>query len=298
MISQQYDLIELYQYYQTYTNSSKFYVLLTREQFLKNVITDKIIYISKDDSKINGFLSVSKSEDKRYITLLYGSLKVKEELLHEFLNSNPEKEVWNHFFNPSSIPFYAKNNRIHPSIQGVIYPSDDYDLYQSLGFVNHSLQDTYYCDLSTIHTFQRMKMPGNLSIDLYNSSLHDGYQEFINQLDSTTFQNTLNKNIKTNKPVMVALYDNRVVGFMGPLGISSDKRGVFGGIEIQKEFRGMKIGSILFHETCKYFKENNAEYITLFTGRLNNAKYIYEKNGFVKVQSFMTMKKGCENSGI
>ena len=81
-------------------------------------------------------------------------------------------------------------------------------------------------------------------------------------------------------PVLVARDGPRVVGFTGPIGVSSGGRGGFSGIGTDPEYRRNKIGTVLFNLLCMEFRKRGATYDTLHTGLRNPAQNIYFGAGF------------------
>ena len=86
-------------------------------------------------------------------------------------------------------------------------------------------------------------------------------------------------------------HHNEVVGFTGPLRKENNGRGYFAGIGVLSSHQGKKLGKTLFYRLCEELKLLGSDYMTLFTGRNNNAKYIYKQAGFEVVKSFMILKK-------
>src|SRR5690606_33552040 len=99
-----------------------------------------------------------------------------------------------------------------------------------------------------------------------------------------------NINRETPYPIVTALHNNKAIGFAGPMHISDDKRGIFYGIELNSEHRGLGLGKALFHILVDSLKNMDAEYMTLFTGRTNPARNIYMDAGFKLMHSFSTLK--------
>jgi ribosomal protein S18 acetylase RimI-like enzyme len=128
-------------------------------------------------------------------------------------------------------------------------------------------------------------------VSLYNPTKHQGMYAFLEELQSKSFKAAVKKTIEKPKsdPLLVVTKDNQVMGFAGPLIISDDFRGVFSGIELVGDVRGLGLGKILFFTLCKTFQQMGAKYMSLFTGRNNAARFIYLNAGFKIAESFALM---------
>jgi ribosomal protein S18 acetylase RimI-like enzyme len=259
-------------------------------------LDNKIWFLSIENNIINGFISAVGEGKKAYITLCFGEIDVISELikaLEEEVKNKSFNEIWIHFFNPVQLPWYPLENVIHPGIQGVDTDSTLYSFYKENGYENNSLQETYYLDLNDYKERFLFYPNRNYSIEFYQKKKHKGFTEFLENLNAEHWKNMLQENHDSAnpKPLLVVLTDNQVIGFAGPLSVSKEGRGVFGGIAVLPEYRGLRLGKYLFNNLCKSFKDMNASYMTLFTGYNNIAKHIYINSGFKVVKKFMTMKK-------
>ncbi len=295
MIGSKYDLTELYEYYQDYLQMKTKLVLLDKEDFLKKIIEEKIVFVSKDMC-INGFLSANLVGDRAYVTLVFGNEDVQEELiktLEETVVSIGIFEIWFHFFNPTNLAWYPKPNIIHPGIQGVILDSILYQILRQLGYTDNSYQQTFYQDLKEFDMSDYSFKPSRFRIDFYDSSKHQGLTDFARKIGVKSWHDEImyNQNLEKPLPLLVALDENLVVGFTGPLKVESNGRGYFAGIGILEEYRKNGIGKLLFYNLCQELKNLGSKYMTFFTGTTNPARYIYLSAGFHIVETFVTMKK-------
>lgn len=295
MITAHYDKNLLYQYYSDYVTKNTNLQLLSREVFTQKILENTETLVSFDGN-INGFISCSFVDMKGYITLHFGELNTKVELLEQMekhlLGLNVD-ELWFHFFNPVRIPFYPLKNIAHPGVQGVDYNSQDYKMYDDLGYIDNSLQHTYYLDLEKYVPGFIEYPSDSISIELYNAKIHNGLFDFTSKLNAPQWKQEIvtNMNKKEPLPLLVSLDNSVVMGFTGPLAVSVSGRGYFAGIGVLHNYQGQKIGKYLFHNLCQNLKNMGARYMTLFTGENNIAKYIYLKAGFQIVATQMTMKK-------
>jgi ribosomal protein S18 acetylase RimI-like enzyme len=295
----------IYAYYMKKTLSKMTFVLLSQPEF-KAIVNQGLIAVDQEKHRINGFILSHIKDGKSYITMLYGeSIEVKQALL-KFYDSmmikESIKESWIHFFNPISLAWYPLQDIVHPCYQGVPLSGSDYDLYLKNGYHSHSIQDTYYLDLNdfemkleVIEQIEKNKLDG-IEIALYDSKKHTKIEEFADEIKASHWKDVILENLRLPNPfpLLVALKNNQVIGFTGPLRVEESKRGFFAGIGVLDTERGKKIGKTLFFSLCQTLKAMGSSYMTLYTGRDNPAKYIYLSAGFKVVQSFSTMKKTYE----
>lgn len=292
----------LYEYYKEKTLSEHTFVLLNKSEFF-SIINQGFLALSFNDLIIDGYILGHIKDDKSYITMLSAdSLEIKDSLIqfYDSMMINQEiKESWIHFFNPISLAWYPLKNIVHPCYQGVPLVSMDYDLYLKNGYLSHSIQDTYYLDLNDFEMKSQviLQIKNNLldgiEIALYDSNKHSKMLEFTDEIKAPHWKAVILENLSKEKPLplLVALKNNQVIGFTGPLRVEDNGRGFFAGIGVLDTERGKKIGKTLFFSLCHTLKAMGSSYMTLYTGRDNPAKYIYLSAGFKVVKSFSTMKK-------
>lgn len=93
------------------------------------------------------------------------------------------------------------------------------------------------------------------------------------------------------RPMHVAVADDFVVGFTGPVDRETSGRGWFSGICTDPEFERRGIATVLFNLLMQEFIAIGADFSTLFTGDTNHARRIYLRTGFRAVKSFAVMRK-------
>jgi ribosomal protein S18 acetylase RimI-like enzyme len=284
---------KLYACYQKYIKQTH-YVPLTFDQF-GDMLT-KLDYItSKSGDEIEGLL-VYGITDFIEINLILGKESSFKPLLSMLLEKTT-KSIRIHYQKPYPLPWYVQHQMIHPNAQGIIYNSNLHKVLLSLGFKDTSIQDTYYLDLKQFkmertitERLESLNFQG-YDVSLYNPTKHQGMYAFLEELQSKSFKAAVKKTIEKPKsdPLLVVTKDNQVMGFAGPLIISDDFRGVFSGIELVGDVRGLGLGKILFFTLCKTFQQMGAKYMSLFTGRNNAARFIYLNAGFKIAESFALM---------
>ncbi len=296
------DFYALYAYYKEKTIQEKTFVLIEPSTF-DSIISQGFLALFENQLGISGFILSHMTNHQSYITMLYGeTLDIKNSLMEFYDSKMIEKgitESWIHFFNPISLAWYPVTDIIHPCYQGVPIDSEMHHFYQENHYIEHSIQDTYYLDLSTfempssVNNQIKMNISDGFEIALYNPRKHLKLIEFTDKINAPHWKSIILENLNRSNPLplLVALKNNQVIGFTGPLKVEKHQRGYFAGIGILETERGKKIGKTLFFMLCQTLKTMGSSYMTLFTGRDNPAKYIYLSAQFEVVKSFYTMKK-------
>jgi hypothetical protein len=290
------DIDILYRYYCEYTLEYTDFIVFDREEFVNEILNDKLCFYAYEDDLLVGFISMSLVEKTCFVSLLYGSDQTKIGLLkhaEEELRKNDIKELWFHFFNPVKIAWVLEPGITHPGIQGVELDSPTHKMLLEYGFVENSVQETYYLNLKVFDDSLTKQLANASAIDFYNPLMHKGFTEFINELESDSWAKELSQNqsLKTPLRLLVALEEGVVKGFAGPIKLGKNNRGYFAGIMISKDMRGKKLGTALFFRLCSELKHLGAEYMTFFTGSNNPARFIYLKARCRVVKRFVTLKK-------
>ncbi len=292
---------KIYELYKQITLDNKLLVLLSEKEFYDLQIKSEVIYMF-DGEEALGFVFFNIVEDKSYITFLYGKDDIKVKLLQNTEKILKEKNItslWVSFFNPTALSWYPKPGIIHPTIQGVVLDSEEHQFYQKHGFINHTIEDTYYQKLSEFEVPNNIKktiyenQTKGYNIEYYDEYKHHGLIDFCEEIHAPHWKKVILSNhaLKNPLPLLVVTHFDKVVGFTGPLENQKNGRGYFAGIGVLQSYQGKKLGKTLFYRLCEELKLMGAQYMTLFTGRNNPAKHIYVSAGFVVVKSFMIIKK-------
>jgi len=297
------DLSQLYLYYMNKTLKDKTFVLLSSEDFMR-MVKKGVARVSQEGLNINGIMIWHLFEKQCFITMLFGDSKeIKIDLLEAFesqiRNNGQTNEILIHFMNPISLAWYPKMNVVHPCYQGVLVDEENFELYQQHEYLVHSIQDTYYRDLSSfvipdgVIDHLNFNEQDGIEIAFYDARKHQGLIEFTGNIHAPHWKEVILNNEKADHvlPLLVALKHKKVIGFTGPLKVEPNGRGYFAGIGVLESERGKKIGKTLFFMLCQRLKEMGASYMTLYTGNQNPARFIYLDAGFKVLKSFATMKK-------
>ena len=201
------------------------------------------------------------------------------------------------FYNPCSLPWIIPNHlpHEHAGVPGVDMECDAYGFFKSLGFEDYADQRAYYMPLKNFELphdveekKERLKKQG-IEICYFNEDKHFGFSQLFDNLKNEGWRKGVMSNL--DKKIVVAVKDGRIIGYTGPLIVSSEGRGTFCGVGVHTDFRSFGIGKVIFSTLCHGLKEMGAEYISLFTGETNPAKFMYESIGFELVRKFSCMRK-------
>lgn len=300
-IMNEFELSRVYEYYKTITLKDGLLVLMDEDAFSGLVKSSEII-TSWNDDIVDGLIIYSLVNDSAYLTLLYGSDETKEDLLSQVEEQLKEKNIsvfWIHFFNPIKLQWYPLKDIVHPTLQGVVLNSDDHSFLSRQGFIDYTIEETYYRKLEDFYIPKDVQeildknAKNGFRIEFYNENKHSDIDIFCKNLNAPHWADVILSNLNSVEPLplLVATHDNKVIGFTGPLKKEKNGRGYFAGIGVLEMYRGNKLGKTLFFRLCQELKNMKSEYMTLFTGSKNPAKYIYLQAGFEVVKKFALLKK-------
>ena len=88
------------------------------------------------------------------------------------------------------------------------------------------------------------------------------------------------------RPLLLAVHEDRIVGFTGPVDLQSSGRGWFTGICTDPLYARRGIATVLFSLLMQAFADEGAAFTTLFTGTDNRAQRIYRAAGLRPVRAF------------
>lgn len=283
-----------------------FYKPLNQEKiiqtFYKKESTDIYTYVYDMDG-IKGFISGVLQDDKAYITFIY----VRKELRGQGIGNQLYQAIYNEFkgvkiemvfFNPQSLPWLIENEFIHPNAPGIDSGSLAIPFFMKRGFKEFAEQNVYFRKLSEfeyskpiIESFKRLEKD-NITFGFYDYKSDIGIEELMDNLKNEGWKKEILDHIHTYKEdnkVIVAKKDNLAIGFTGPIK-NVEGRGYFAGIGVHSDYRSFGVGKALFNKLCYELKQIS-NYMSLFTGVNNKARYIYESAGFEIVRTFINMRR-------
>ena len=149
-----------------------------------------------------------------------------------------------------------------------------------------------------------------IDLTLYDPARHYGLDELFDNICNPGWKAQVMAH--TDRPIVVAVdkavpdVSGRalVVGYTGPLSVdrtaegldTGSGRGNFCGIGTRTDYRGRGIGKQVFCAMCRAHRQSGADFMSLYTGESNPARYIYESAGFRIVRSFADMRKGGDDT--
>lgn len=201
------------------------------------------------------------------------------------------------FFNPIHLPWTLSNTAMgHPNMPGVVEGSTGEQFLKACGYHQYAIQQTYGKQLSAnevtpILLEQRHSLSKQgIDITWYDPLQHKGFAALFENLKSPHWFSGVTEALNKGGPLLVVVKANHLMGFAGPLFVSSS-RGVFSGIGVHSDCRGLGVGKVLFACLCDELFQLGATYMTLFTGEQNPAKTIYERQGFHCTNRFVNLRK-------
>lgn len=312
------DYKEIIKLWNSNIDDSFIYKKLNKESYLNyffrenpnyEIVSFKVLI----ENKIIGFCSgvIYPSRKTSYITMILVDQKKRNHgvgkklfiKLEEALLKNEEIEKIDLLFtNPINLIWTVPNtlNHEHPNAPGVDLKGGGYLFFKNCGFRDFAYQNSYYKKVTDYEYSENIlsriekAKKDNITTGFYDINNHVGLKELMKDLNSVAWEEEILTHVKEKKDkntLLVALDKNIVIGFTGPIHKEDNERGYFAGIGIHSDYRGKGIGTLLFSRLCMGFKEIGVSYMTLFTGKNNPARNIYEKEGFKIVRSWANMRK-------
>ncbi|HCL04438.1 MAG TPA: GNAT family N-acetyltransferase [Lachnoclostridium phytofermentans] len=206
------------------------------------------------------------------------------------------------FFNPMMLPWYIKgtNRHEHNNAPGVFRNSKLHEELYKNGYQDRAIECAMYLKLEgftipeAILAKEEKAAVEGYEVTLFDQNRHYGVKEMLQKLDNPLWEREISQCTRTGVPVLVAVHNDKVVGFAGPMIRQKSGRGYFTGIGVVKEHEGHGLGTVLFFKLCEEEKKVGAEYMSLYTGIDNPAGKIYHQAGFETVQEFVVMRKICK----
>lgn len=273
-------------------------------------------FIATDNQKIVGLaIAIIRSIDENdpnkpgYLTVLLVDKNYRRKKIGTTLLKQMEKYVKNCNKNKLKIsyqstlnfPWYIPNkiNYEHPGAPGVFINSSLYLFLINNGYSVIDEQDAFCLELANYFTpvSIKEKIKNNEKdlyfIELYDENKHYGIEEFFQDINDEAFIRVIKENLKKEypNPFLVISKNNKILGWTGAMYTEESGRAHFDGIAISNTIRNRGLGEGLWCKLAQYSKEHNSKYMTFFTGRTNNARFIYLKTGFKIIQSFAIMER-------
>lgn len=221
--------------------------------------------------------------------------------LEDFLKSSGKTYIRNLFFNPILLEWYVPgfNKHEHPGAPAVAINTPFYFLLMNNGYNVNGQQDAYHLNLDKYQLPSKVKEKmaineaNGYTITYYDPKIHFGFDELFDALKNEGWRQVVKNNLAKEKPnpILIAQKDGEILGWTGPVYTEPSGRGYLGGIGVHPKTQGHGLGKSLFCMLCQRSKENDAKFMTLFTGSENPAREIYLYAGMKLVQSFAILRK-------
>lgn len=203
------------------------------------------------------------------------------------------------FFNPMRLPWVMPGTPgfEHNNMPGI---GTDLPLHARMlahGYIEPARECAMVRDLkdftvpAEMEAFAEKAASQGYTVALYDAARHTGLQEMLTALANPDWIRQITEAAEKKMTLPVALANNTVAGFAGPVYPEATGRGYFAGIGIAPQYQRHGLGRLLFYRLCEAEKEAGARYMSLFTGETNPAKKIYEGAGFKPVRTFGVMIK-------
>ncbi len=202
------------------------------------------------------------------------------------------------FFNPMRLPWIVPGTpgHQHNNCPGVAEDIPLHNWMLAAGYVVRAVECAMYLDLDQFETpdwagprAARLAEEG-YRVDWYRSGEHRGLTEMVRSMGNPMWDAEIPEAAEKIN-MLVALHEDQVAGFTGPVYPEATGRGYFAGIAVSAEHGGHGLGSLLFTRLCQAEKEAGSRYMSLFTGSDNHAQKIYLQAGFQVRRRFSVMTK-------
>ena len=316
-------IYDLFSYFQKEDN---FYKELTKEEFCNHLFGNwgfqkDGTFVALDGEKLVGVISANVRDNdlgnenacgyihtiivkKEYRRCGIGSKLLEH--VHEYMKSKGVGGSRVVFLGAVNYPWYIPHTdkHIHPGCPGVKINSEYYIFLYHHGYFVNSIHEGFHVNLKTYEYPQKVvdiinkNKEEGITVELYDKNKHFGVDEFCEIINNPGFAYSIKYNLEKREkpyPFVVASDHGKMVGWTGSIYREASGRGHLDGICVSPEVRGKGLGTAIFATLCKELKKLDSDYMTLFTGLDNPARYIYLGAGFNVACSFADMKKNFNN---
>lgn len=203
------------------------------------------------------------------------------------------------FFNPIRLPWILPGTpgHQHNNLPGIPTDLPLYHRMLALGYREGTREQAMYLPLadfdvplSVEERAQRMAREG-YTIARYDPQRHKGLKEMVDALENPMWSSEIPAAGQAGMNLLVGLSGDTCAGFTGPIYPEETGRGYFAGIGVAPKYEHHGLGKLLFYRLLQQEKLAGAEYMSLFTGENNPARFIYQEAGFRVVRRFAVMLK-------
>lgn len=203
------------------------------------------------------------------------------------------------FFNPIRLPWLipGTENHQHNNAPGIAVDIPLHERMLRQGYRETARECAMYLNLSEYETplwlkekEEKMALEG-YHVERYDPKIHVGLEEMVEKLGNEMWSVEIPEAGRTGMDLLVGLKDSTCAGFTGPVYPEETGRGYFAGLAVAPEYEGHGLGTVLFYRLLNREKQVGAQYMSLFTGEDNHARFIYLGAGFRIVRRFGVMIK-------
>jgi len=201
------------------------------------------------------------------------------------------------FFNPIRLPWVIPGTpgHQHNNAPGIALDIPLHDRMIALGYREATRECAMYLSLSDYETprwveekAEKMASEG-YRVERYDASRHTGLNEMVDALQNPMWSAEISAAGETGMDLLVGLKGNTCAGFTGPVYPEETGRGYFAGLGVAPQYEGHGLGTLLFYRLLEREKQAGSQYMSLFTGEDNHARFIYLGAGFRIVRTFGVM---------
>ena len=294
------------------------YAPLSPEKFRQLLLrhpefSPEFTFVLENGGELLGFINgcagdhIAGGEPRGYISCLILSEKVDTEentallldaLEDAFRKAGRTSSVVS-YFNPIRLPWVmpGTGGHQHNNVPGVAVDLPLYQRMLALGYRESDREIGLHYDLAGHVTPEwveekaaKMAARG-YTVARYDSTVHTGLDEMVAALNNTMWSAEIPAAGRAGMDLLVALKDNVCAGFTGPCYPEETGRGYLAGVAVAPQYEGNGLGKLLFYRLLQREKEVGAQYMSIFTGIDNHAKFIYFNAGFQIVRTFALMHK-------
>lgn len=203
------------------------------------------------------------------------------------------------FFNPIRLPWIIPGTpgHQHNNAPGIALDIPLHDRMLAAGYRETTRECAMYLDLADYRTpdwvnekAERMASEG-YRVARYDASRHVGLKEMTDALQNPMWSAEIPAAGEAGMDLLVGLKGNTCAGFTGPVYPEETGRGYFAGLGVAPQYEGHGLGTLLFYRLLEAEKKAGSQYMSLFTGEDNHARFIYLGAGFRIVRTFGVMLK-------
>ena len=203
------------------------------------------------------------------------------------------------FFNPIRLSWIIPGTpgHQHNNAPGIPLDIPLHERMLSLGYREATQENAMYLNLSGYETPEWVEEKAarmaqeDYHVERYDPARHMGLEEMTDALGNPMWSQEIPAAGKAGMELLVGLKGNTCAGFTGPIYPEETGRGYFAGLGVAPQYEGHGLGTVLFYRLLEREKQAGAQYMSLFTGEDNHARFIYLGAGFRVVRTFGVMLK-------